>query len=561
MKQLFGYSQNAYYAFLPSRVSGCVKDIDKAKNNQGVIMTYYGGERKACADILLTEQIFESSFNDDRVEDMKKYLSDRKVTGLETINPYWEICVDYTIYDNTGRITTAGVSRMDALTSDVQITRSSASSDNELIYTYGKEAKATMCIPVGNQASYGLKRVESIYPLQLVINRIYVEGNTYADELMGKMNRMRAARFGPSPHRRHSGLITDPRYYYDRYPHQCQPIPLDPPPCAPNFPGTEGGTTYDSRFPIDEYGRPTEFPPAPVLDRFGRPLCPPKAPLMPPMPDYVPGPIPYIDHYSPVPNPHHPCHPMHIPYPKFSNGIDYYPVFRYMSIPARKMLEEKYRSCSHYQAPRVTIYSIDGSSLKYNGMFREEVREIFMDITVILDNFVMVNDDSEIIKIIEENAPSSGLTCDCDCCELTRHYPPKRIYDVCDCCCEWAYYTGLIYQDKENQKYPYDDVNYTVTEWFTKSNKSKNAPIAKFTNKTGICTVSGNFGNPIIMWNKKLGDIEDIKDKNSESVLSKFITTTVTINGIEYKVYILNGESGGVDATSEPLVYTLVWKE
>lgn len=564
MKQLFGFTGNGYYAFLPSCRNGNAYNLDTIEKNQGVVMTYYASERKSCADILLSEKIFESDFNEDRVSDMKEYLIDRKITGLETINPDWEICVDYTIYDNTGRIVNSGISRVDAQTTDIQLARSVVGADNELVYTYGKKADGTVCINVGHQASYGLKRVNSIYPLQLVINRIYIQGNTYADELMSKLNKMRAARCEPSPHRRHSDLLTDPRYFYDRYPHQCQPIDILPP-SSPSFPGMEGGTSYDSRYPMDEYGRPTYYP---ILGMNDKPIPP----------DYVPGPIPYIDHYCPVPNPKHPCHPMHHPLPKYYNGVDHAPAFRYMSCAAKKAMEEKYRRVPHYQAPRITIYEIDGRNLRYNGVFRQEVHSICMNISIVLDNFVLVKDDSEIIKILEGNSPltSTGEDCFCDCNPLHHHRPfNKPINHECQCqCCKkenednneeepiinWSYYSGLVWDDKSNPTEWEDNdavVRSRVLEWFNSTNSDKIAPVCKFTNKNGECSISGNYGYPIFMWESSQGDIKDILDNSGSSVLANFKKYTISTPSSEYFVYIMTNNA--VDASENPIYYTLSW--
>jgi len=546
MKQLFGYADGNYYAFLPSNISSNVADMDCLMKNQGMTMSYYAGERRACADILLVEQNFQSDFNDERVEDMKKYLIDRKVTGLDTINPDWEICVDYTIFDNTGRIVSGGINRIDAVVANVKIPRAGVGNDNELVYTYGMKANGYLTINVGQQASYGLKKVDSIYPIQLVINKIYVQGNTYAATIISRMNKMRAARFSPDPHRRHSDLLTDPRYYYDRYPHHCAPPPpIDPMnnpiPCAPNFPPVEGNTTYDSRYTLDEYGRPIP----------NQPVCC--------MNDYIPGPLPYVDHYSPVPDPHSQFHPMWEPLPpRYYNGVDHRPVFRYMSCAQRKLLEEKYRVCPSYQAPRITLYEISGKSLKYNGLFRQEVQTIGLNLSIVLDNFALVGDDQEIIDILKQNNPTcTGDGCCCD---------PHKTHDCgcgCDCCKPnpWAFYTGLVWQDPDSNEWPYENLYNRVEEWFKGTNSKRKAPVAKFNNKDGSCTVSGNYGNPIFMWVESQGSITDIKDKNGDSILEKFITEVVIIDNTRYTVYILNGESGGVDATSTAIDYTLVWKE
>lgn len=109
---------------------------------------------------------------------------------------------------------------------------------------------------------------------------------------------------------------------------------------------------------------------------------------------------------------------------------------------------------------------------------------------------------------------------------------------------EWAIYTGLVWSDPDGDGNHDDEVNTdSITEWFNKSNPTKTAPVAKYTDKSGKVQMTGNNGFPTFMWNSKMGDCKQILNALNADAKSDFRKYTVTIEEIEYIAYVQNGTS------------------
>jgi len=125
---------------------------------------------------------------------------------------------------------------------------------------------------------------------------------------------------------------------------------------------------------------------------------------------------------------------------------------------------------------------------------------------------------------------------------------------------EWAIYTGLVWSDPDEDSPVRDDeVNETtIAAWFNKTDESKPAPVAKYTDKSGKVQVTGNNGYPIFMWDSRMGDCKQILNAISADAKSDFTKHSVTIEEVEYIAYVQTGTSDLSD--SEDVVdFTIVF--
>jgi hypothetical protein len=363
------------------------------------------------------------------------------ITELETINPDLELAVKYAVYDASGKIVSSGELRVDADVFNTKMTKTITDKDNELTYTFGKMLKGNVTIPITEKGAYGIKKISNQYPLEFKILSIQVLGNTYDHFIDSEINKCHATKRRPAI--RHSDLITDPRYYYDRYPHQCEPLP-----------------SMANEYSPEAYMEPPMFP------EMGRTKY---IQDYDPRMDYIPGPLPMVDRYMPEPDPNHPMHPKNIPagkkYPKpelrFDERFDPEPdmVSRYKR-PRPKQNEYRYRRVGEYDCGRVVIFEQDGSELNYNSTFSQHVDKVSLEITIILDDFIQVADDREILEILNDNRPSTSIepskecSCDSNCAahKPTHPQPPKpfkpkkphRLFDDC------VVSDGCLYVDKDD---------------------------------------------------------------------------------------------------------------
>lgn len=389
MKQLFGFVGDTYCAFSSYHIPPRLLDYDKINRSVGIVTNYDGANKIGSVEILLSDEVFESPFNDERYNSLKEFLIDKKITEMDTVNPSLELGVEYALYDSDGRMITSGDMRVDGDVFNAKIVRNTPSDDNELTYTIGKMIQGHINIPIIQRGSYGIKKIKSPYPFEFRIIKIKVLGNTYDHFIDSEVNKCKALKRRPAI--RHSDLITDPRYYYDRYPHQCEPLPTMcgeeappawmPPPMFPEMGRTNYIQDYDPRM------------------------------------DYIPGPDPMVGQYMPEPDPNHPMHPKNVPAPKpyckpelrFDERFDPHPTCSRYKKPRRIHDMEKYRRPGEFDAERITIFEQKGSDLKYNGVFKFPIDSVDIDLTIVLDNFVEVYDDREILQILKDNSPSSGV--------------------------------------------------------------------------------------------------------------------------------------------------------
>lgn len=122
---------------------------------------------------------------------------------------------------------------------------------------------------------------------------------------------------------------------------------------------------------------------------------------------------------------------------------------------------------------------------------------------------------------------------------------------------EWAIYCGCLWSSDDSDGVHSEEVNVeSITEWFTSSNPDKTAPVSKFTDKSGAVKCGGNNGYPIFMWDSRMGDCSKILNAISADAKTDCQRYTVTIEDIEYIVYVQNGTA---DMSDDVADFTVVF--